>query len=143
MKKAIIVTDNGSVTIELFDKDTPNTVGNFVSLIKKGFYDGLMFHRVIPGFVAQGGCPKGNGTGGAGYNIKCETNNNPNKHIRGALSMAHAGKDTGSSQFFICYDSFPHLDGIHTVFGQVIDGMDFVDKINQGDKMNRVFIIEE
>ena len=143
MKKAIIETDNGNITIELFEKDAPNTVTNFESLINKGFYDGLMFHRVILGFVAQGGCPKGNGTGGAGYNIKCETNNNPNKHIRGALSMAHAGKDTGSSQFFICYDSFPHLDGIHTVFGKVIDGMETVDKINQGDKMNKVTILEE
>ena len=143
MKKAIIETDNGNITLELFEKDAPNTVLNFESLIKKGFYDGLTFHRVISDFMAQGGCPKGNGVGGAGYTIKCETVNNPNKHIRGSLSMAHAGKDTGSSQFFICYDSFPHLDGIHTVFGKVIDGMEFVDKINQGDKINKVTIIDE
>ena len=143
MKKAIIETDNGNITLELFEKDAPNTVLNFESLIKKGFYDGLTFHRVISDFMAQGGSPKGNGVGGAGYTIKCETANNPNKHIRGSLSMAHAGKDTGSSQFFICYDSFPHLDGIHTVFGKVIDGMEFVDKINQGDKINKVTIKEE
>ncbi len=143
MKKAIIETDHGNIVLELFEKDAPGTVENFVSLIKKGFYDGLTFHRVIPGFVAQGGCPYGTGTGGPGYTIKCETEGNPNKHVRGALSMAHAGKDTGGSQFFICYDSFPHLDGVHTVFGQVIEGMDAVDKIKPGTKMNKVTVVEE
>lgn len=141
MKKAVIETDHGKIVVELFDKDAPNTVANFESLIKKGFYDGLTFHRVIPGFVAQGGCPEGTGRGGPGYTIKCEIN--PNKHERGALSMAHAGKDTGGSQFFICYDAFPHLDGVHTVFGRVIEGMDAVDAIKQGDKMNNVTIVEE
>jgi peptidyl-prolyl cis-trans isomerase B (cyclophilin B) len=107
-------------------------------LINKGFYNGLTFHRVIPGFVAQGGCPLGTGTGGPGYTIKCETENNPHTHKVGALSMAHAGKDTGGSQFFICYDSFPHLDGTHTVFGQVLSGMEHVDKIKQGDKILKI-----
>jgi peptidyl-prolyl cis-trans isomerase B (cyclophilin B) len=143
MKKAIIETDNGNIVIELFEKDAPGTVANFESLIKKGFYDGLNFHRVIPGFVAQGGCPHGNGMGGPGYTIKCETQGNPNKHVRGALSMAHAGKDTGGSQFFIVYEPQPHLDGVHTVFGQVIEGMDAVDKIKPGTKMNKVTIVEE
>lgn len=142
MKKAIIETDNGNIVIELFEKDAPGTVENFVSLIKKGFYDGLTFHRVIPGFVAQGGCPNGSGTGGPGYEIKCETQGNPNKHVRGSLSMAHRGKDTGGSQFFIVYEPQPHLDGVHTVFGQVIEGMDVVDKITPNTKMNKVTVEE-
>lgn len=141
MSKAIIdMEKGGQVIIEFFDEAAPNTVKNFSDLAKKGFYDGLTFHRVIPGFVAQGGCPKGTGTGGPGYTIKCETNGNPHKHVRGALSMAHAGKDTGGSQFFICYASFPHLDGVHTVFGQVSTGMDVVDRILQGDVMKKVTI---
>jgi len=133
--KAVMVLekDNREVVLELFEQEAPGTVENFKSLIEKGFYDGLTFHRVIPGFVAQGGCPIGNGTGGPGYSIKCETKDNPHKHVVGALSMAHAGKDTGGSQFFICYDSFPHLDGVHTVFGQVVRGMDFVFDIKQND----------
>ena len=141
MKKAIIETEKGNIEIELFAKDAPNTVDNFTSLIKKGFYDGLIFHRVIPGFVAQGGCPEGRGTGGPGYTIKCEIN--PNKHLRGSLSMAHAGRNTGGSQFFICYDAFPHLDGVHTVFGRVVNGMEVVDQIKQGDKMLKVTTAEE
>lgn len=141
MSKAIIdMEKGGQVIIEFFEEAAPNTVKNFSDLAKKGFYDGLTFHRVIPGFVAQGGCPKGTGTGGPGYTIKCETNGNPHKHVRGALSMAHAGKDTGGSQFFICYASFPHLDGVHTVFGQVSTGMDVVDRIKQGDVMKKVTI---
>lgn len=143
MKKAIIETDHGEIVIELFEKEAPGTVDNFISLIKKGFYDGLTFHRVIPGFVAQGGCPIGNGTGGPGYEIKCETAGNPHKHVRGALSMAHRGKDTGGSQFFIVYEPQPHLDGVHTVFGQVIEGMEAVDKITPGTKMNKVTVVEE
>ncbi|MBM7856074.1 peptidyl-prolyl cis-trans isomerase B (cyclophilin B) [Desulfohalotomaculum tongense] len=143
MKKAKIETEHGEIIIELFEKDAPGTVKNFESLIKKGFYDGLTFHRVIPGFVAQGGCPYGTGTGGPGYTIKCETEGNPNKHVRGAVSMAHAGKDTGGSQFFICYEAQPHLDGVHTVFGQVVKGMEVVDKITPGTKMNKVTMIEE
>ncbi len=143
MTKARIEMDKGVIEIELFDKEAPGTVKNFTDLIKKGFYDGLVFHRVVPGFVAQGGCPMGTGTGGPGYTIKCETKGNPHKHVRGALSMAHAGKDTGGSQFFICFDAFPHLDGVHTVFGKVTEGMDVVDKIKPHDIMNKVTVIEE
>lgn len=138
MRKAIIEMDKGQIVIELFEKDAPNTVANFEKLITEGFYDGLTFHRVIKGFVAQGGCPKGNGTGGPGYEILCETKGNPRKNKRGALSMAHAGLNTGGSQFFIVYEDQPHLDGVHTVFGQVVEGMDVVDQIRKGDKMNKL-----
>lgn len=144
MKKAHITMGNGNeIELELFDQEAPGTVANFEKLINEGFYNGLSFHRVIPGFVAQGGCPHGTGTGGPGYTIKCETKGNPHKHLRGALSMAHAGKDTGGSQFFICYDSFPHLDGVHTVFGRITSGMEHVDAIKQGDKMSNVKIVAE
>lgn len=132
MTNAIMETDKGTIRIELFDQDAPNTVKNFVELIEKGFYDGLTFHRVIPNFVIQGGCPKGNGTGGPGYTIKCEINDN--KHQAGSLSMAHAGKDTGGSQFFICHSPQAHLDGVHTVFGKT-ENMDVVNAIRQGDKI--------
>jgi peptidyl-prolyl cis-trans isomerase B (cyclophilin B) len=143
MKVAIIETEKGTIELELFEKDAPNTVANFEKLINKGFYDGLTFHRVIPDFVIQGGCPNGNGTGGPGYTIKCETEGNPNKHGTGALSMAHAGKDTGGSQFFITHSPQPHLDGVHTVFGHVIgNGMDVVNKIQQGDKMLHLSVEE-
>ena len=143
MKVAIIETEKGTIELELFEKDAPNTVANFEKLIDKGFYDGLTFHRVIPDFVIQGGCPNGNGTGGPGYTIKCETEGNPNKHGTGALSMAHAGKDTGGSQFFITHSPQPHLDGVHTVFGHVIgNGMDVVNKIQQGDKMLHLSVEE-
>jgi peptidyl-prolyl cis-trans isomerase B (cyclophilin B) len=141
MKKALITMENGNqIELELFDQEAPGTVGNFEKLANEGFYNGLAFHRVIPGFVAQGGCPHGTGTGGPGYTIKCETKGNPHKHLRGALSMAHAGKDTGGSQFFICYDSFPHLDGVHTVFGRVTSGLEHVDAIKQGEKMGTVVV---
>ncbi|WP_321419908.1 peptidylprolyl isomerase [uncultured Methanomethylovorans sp.] len=143
MKKAIIETEKGNIVLELFEKDAPKTVANFEKLIKQGFYDGLTFHRVIPNFVIQGGCPKGNGTGGPGYTIKCETKGNPRKHGKGAISMAHAGKDTGGSQFFITHSPQPHLDGVHTVFGQVIEGMEVVNKIKPKDVMKKVTIIEE
>ncbi len=143
MKKAIIETEKGKIVLELFEKDAPKTVENFEKLIKKGFYDGLTFHRVIPDFVIQGGCPKGDGTGGPGYTIKCETKGNPRKHGTGALSMAHAGKNTGGSQFFITHSPQPHLDGVHTVFGQVIEGMDVVNKIKANDMMKKVTIVEE
>ncbi len=141
--KAKMTLENGSkeVIIELFENDSPITVENFVSLINKGFYNGLTFHRVIPGFVAQGGCPKGNGTGGPGYNIKCETDNNPKKHEVGSLSMAHAGKNTGGSQFFICYNPLPHLDGVHTVFGKVTEGMDHVFNIKQGAVIKEIVVL--
>ncbi len=119
MKQAIITLENGKkITIELFPNEAPGHVANFEKLANEGFYNGLTFHRVIPGFVAQGGCPVGTGVGGPGYSIKCETVGNPHKHQLGALSMAHAGKDTGGSQFFLCHDAFPHLDGVHTVCGQ-------------------------
>jgi peptidyl-prolyl cis-trans isomerase B (cyclophilin B) len=141
MKKAIIETDKGDIVLELFENDAPRTVANFEKLIKQGFYNGLDFHRVIPDFVIQGGCPKGDGTGGPGYTIKCEIN--PRKHTKGALSMAHAGKDTGGSQFFITHSPQSHLDGMHTVFGKVIEGMDVVYKIKPGDVMNRLRVVEE
>ncbi|WP_340820194.1 peptidylprolyl isomerase [Methanolobus sp. WCC4] len=143
MKKAIIETDKGTITLELFEKDAPKTVANFEKLIKEGFYDGLTFHRVIPNFVIQGGCPRGDGTGGPGYSIKCETKGNPRKHGTGALSMAHAGKNTGGSQFFITHSPQPHLDGVHTVFGQVIEGQDVVNKIKPKDVMKKVTVVEE
>ncbi|MBO8163070.1 MAG: peptidylprolyl isomerase [Brevibacillus sp.] len=139
MKQAKITLAGGKeVLLELYEEAAPGTVANFEKLANEGFYNGLTFHRVIPGFVAQGGCPYGTGTGGPGYTIKCETEGNPHRHVRGALSMAHAGKDTGGSQFFICYDSFPHLDGVHTVFGKVTEGMEHVDEIKQGDVMEKV-----
>lgn len=142
MKKVIMETDKGTIELELFEKDAPNTVKNFEKLINEGFYNGLTFHRVIPDFVIQGGCPVGNGTGGPGYTIKCETEGNLNKHGTGALSMAHAGKDTGGSQFFITHSPQPHLDGVHTVFGKVISGMDVVNSIKQGDKMVNLKVVK-
>lgn len=134
---ALIQTSKGDMALELFINDAPQAVKNFATLAEEGFYNGLNFHRVISGFVAQGGCPIGNGCGGPGYSIKCETQNNPHKHIKGALSMAHAGKDTGGSQFFICFAPQPHLDGGHTVFGQVIDedSLRVLDSIKQGDEI--------
>jgi peptidyl-prolyl cis-trans isomerase B (cyclophilin B) len=144
MKKAIIETDKGNIELVLFDREAPNTVKNFEKLANSGFYNGLKFHRVIPDFVVQGGCPKGDGTGGPGWTIKCETDprTNPHKHTKGALSMAHAGKDTGGSQFFITHSPQPHLDGKHTVFGQVEKGMEVVLKIKQGDRMKKVRVFE-
>ncbi|PAT00984.1 peptidylprolyl isomerase [Candidatus Izimaplasma bacterium ZiA1] len=136
-----LAKNNEEVTIELFENEAPITVKNFTDLINKGFYDGLTFHRVIPGFVAQGGCPIGNGTGGPGYSIKCETKGNPHIHEIGALSMAHAGKDTGGSQFFICYDNFPHLDGVHTVFGKVTNNMEAVLDIKQNDVIKSIKVL--
>jgi peptidyl-prolyl cis-trans isomerase B (cyclophilin B) len=137
-KEATITLENGEVVIDLFDQDAPNTVANFEKLANSHFYDGLVFHRVIPGFVAQGGDPNGNGTGGPGYKINCEIN--PNKHERGSLSMAHAGRNTGGSQFFICYAPQPHLDGVHTVFGKVRSGMELVDALRGRDKMVKVSV---
>ncbi len=140
--QAIIETDKGTMTLDLYPNETPGTVANFAKLARSGFYDGLTFHRVIPNFVIQGGDPRGDGTGGPGYTIKCETEGNPHKHLRGSISMAHAGKDTGGSQFFICHSPQKHLDGVHTVFGQVVDGLDVVDAIRQGDHMIRVTIVD-
>ena len=132
-----MVTDKGTIHITFFDADAPGTVKNFVDLANKGFYDGLSFHRVIPNFMVQGGCPHGTGTGGPGYTINCEINQN--KHQAGTLSMAHAGKNTGGSQFFICHAPQPHLDGVHTVFGQTND-MNVVNAIRKGDKITSVKI---
>jgi peptidyl-prolyl cis-trans isomerase B (cyclophilin B) len=139
MKHALITLASGqTLTLELYDEAAPKTVENFLTLAAKGFYDGLTFHRVIAGFVAQGGCPKGTGTGGPGYMIPCETSNNPHVHLPGALSMAHAGKNTGGSQFFLCHVRLPHLDGVHTVFGQVTSSLDTVLAIRQGDVMTSI-----
>ncbi len=145
MTRVLLETDEGKINIDLFSNDAPNTVNNFTKLISEGFYDGLSFHRVIPGFMAQGGCPNTRagasgmpGTGGPGYNIKCEINSN--KHLKGSLSMAHAGKDTGGSQFFIVYESQPHLDGVHTVFGKT-DDMDIVLKLSNGSKIIKASLI--
>ena len=139
MKTATIQTEKGDIRVEFFDEDAPNTVKNFTDLIQDGFYDGLNFHRVIPNFVIQGGCPNGTGTGGPGYHIPCEINTQ--KHLAGSLSMAHAGKDTGGSQFFICHSPQPHLDGVHTVFGQTSD-MDVVNSIEPGDTIISVSVDE-
>ncbi len=117
-------------------------MANFTKLIQESFYDGLTFHRVIDGFVAQGGCPNGDGTGGPGYTIPCETKDNPHIHRRGALSMAHRGKDTGGSHFFIVFEPQPHLDGVHTVFGQLVQGFDVLDQVHQGDVMQRLTVLE-
>ncbi|WZY01241.1 peptidylprolyl isomerase [Bacillus sp. FSL W7-1360] len=144
MKKGSIELENGEKMVIAFYEDAaPGTVKNFADLANKGFYNGLTFHRVIPGFVAQGGCPTGNGTGGSGTTIKCETTGNPHKHVAGALSMAHAGKDTGSSQFFLVHEPQPHLDGVHTVFGQVVEGIDHIYRIKPGDVMQEVKVWEE
>lgn len=139
MSKGYILMENGEkIEFELYPEHAPNTVANFESLINKGFYDGVIFHRVIKGFVSQGGDPTGTGMGGSGTTIKCETQGNPLKHVAGALSMAHAGKDTGSSQFFIVHEPQPHLDGVHTVFGQVTSGMNTVLLMKNGDTMKEV-----
>ena len=145
MTKALFETDAGTINFELFSNDAPSTVNNFTKLISEGFYDGLAFHRVIPGFMAQGGCPNTRegssgmpGTGGPGYNINCEINSN--KHLKGSLSMAHAGKNTGGSQFFIVYESQPHLDGVHTVFGKTED-MDIVLKLTNGSKIIKATLV--
>ncbi len=142
-KKGYIVMESGDkIEFDLFPNEAPGTVANFEKLANEGFYNGLTFHRVIPGFVSQGGCPIGNGTGDAGYTIKCETDGNPHRHGVGALSMAHAGRDTGSCQFFIVHEPQPHLDGVHTVFGQVTSGMDAVLAMSNGDVMKEVKVVE-
>lgn len=143
LPQAKITTKYGDMVIELFEDETPNTVANFVSLIEKGYYDGLKFHRVVPDFVIQGGDPTGTGAGGPGYRIRCEAETNKTKHSRGVLSMAHAGKDTGGSQFFITHRATPHLDGKHTVFGRVVSGVEIVDKVQQGDLMNKVTMLKK
>jgi len=151
LQYAVIKTDKGDIVIKLYPKDAPNTVANFAHLANSGFYDGLKFHRVIPGFMAQGGCPysKSNpalsGTGGPDWAIACETNNGI-KHKRGAISMAHAGKDTGGSQFFITFVDTPHLDGVHTVFGAIeeddIESFKNLDSIRQNDEIESIKVVE-
>lgn len=145
MSKAEIHTEKGIMKIEFYDKDAPNTVANFIKLAKSGFYDGVTFHRVIPDFVIQGGDPTGTGAGGPGYKINCELDGNNQYHDRGVLSMAHAGRNTGGSQFFICHSrtNTAHLDRNHTCFGKVVDGLEVIDAIRQGDKMTKVVVTEE
>ena len=142
--KAEIKTAKGTMTVDLYEKDAPKTVENFVKLSKDGFYDGLTFHRVLPNFVIQGGCPDGNGAGGPGYSIDCELDGENQYHDRGVLSMAHAGRNTGGSQFFICHsrNNTAHLDGNHTCFGKVVEGLDVIDDITEGDKMISVEMVD-
>ncbi|WP_339922593.1 peptidylprolyl isomerase [uncultured Cyclobacterium sp.] len=142
MKTGEIHTDKGIMKVEFYDQDAPKAVANFIDLANKGFYDGLGFHRVIPNFMIQGGCPKGNGTGGPGYTIDCELDGELQYHDKGVLSMAHAGRNTGGSQFFICHnrENTQHLDRNHTCFGKVTEGLDLVDQIKQGDKIVKVVI---
>lgn len=143
MSKVKISTAKGDMVAELYDNETPITVNNFLDLVRKGFYDGLNFHRVVPGFVIQGGCPNGDGRGGPGYRIQCETKSPKQFHDRGVLSMAHAGKDTGGSQFFICFNrqNTQHLDGNHTCFGKVVEGDQIIDLIRQGDRITSMEIL--
>jgi len=144
MKTALISTEKGDMKVEFYEQDAPKTVANFIKLAESGFYDGLTFHRVIPNFVIQGGCPKGNGSGGPGYTIPCELTGGNQFHDRGVLSMAHAGRNTGGSQFFICHsrDNTAHLDRNHTCFGRVVEGLDVIDKIRQGDEIISITISE-
>ena len=142
MATAEIKTKYGVMKVEFYEKDAPKTVENFTSLAKKGYYNGLTFHRVIPDFVVQGGCPDGNGMGGPGYQIDCELDGENQYHDKGVLSMAHAGRNTGGSQFFIVHSrqNTSHLDRVHTCFGKVVENVDIVDKIQQGDTMDITII---
>lgn len=144
MATAKISTVKGDMMVEFYEKDAPGTVANFIKLSKSGFYDGLTFHRVIPDFVIQGGCPKGTGVGGPGYTIPCELTGDNQYHDRGVLSMAHAGRNTGGSQFFICHSrrQTSHLDRNHTCFGKVVEGLEVIDAIRQGDKIIKIEIFE-
>lgn len=145
MLTAEIHTNKGVMKVKFYEEDAPKTVANFVKLAEGGFYDGLTFHRVIPNFVIQGGCPDGTGAGGPGYSIKCELDGNNQYHDRGVLSMAHAGRDTGGSQFFICHsrDNTAHLDRNHTCFGKVYEGVEVIDQIRQGDEIEKILVFEE
>lgn len=152
MKKAEIHTSKGTMKVQFYDADAPKTVENFIKLAKSGFYDGLAFHRVIPDFVIQGGCPFSNdmtdrrvGTGGPGYKIDCEISGNNQYHDRGVLSMAHAGRNTGGSQFFVCHsrNNTSHLDRNHTCFGKVYEGLEVIDDIRQGDSIEKIVVTEE
>lgn len=144
MSNVKISTDKGDMIVELYDNETPITVNNFLKLIGDKFYDGLNFHRVIPGFVAQGGCPNKRGDGGPGYTIQCEISAPKQFHDKGVLSMAHAGRNTGGSQFFICHgrQGTQHLDGNHTCFGKVIEGVDIITQIQQGTNINSITVVE-
>lgn len=138
-KTGYILMENGDkFEFELYPNEAPKTVANFEKLANEHFYDGLTFHRVIPGFVSQGGCPIGNGTGSSGTTIKCETEGNPHIHEEGSLSMAHAGRDTGSCQFFIVHEKQPHLDGVHTVFGKVTSGIEDAKSMTGGEVMKEI-----
>jgi len=141
---AEIHTSKGVMKVEFYEADAPIAVKNFTDLAKKGFYDGLNFHRVIPNFMIQGGCPDGTGAGGPGYKIDCELDGDKQYHDTGVLSMAHAGRNTGGSQFFICHsrDNTAHLDGNHTCFGKVVDGVEVIDQIEQGDVIEKIVVAE-
>jgi len=142
-KNGYILMQNGEkIEFELYPNEAPGTVANFEKLANEGFYNGVVFHRVIPGFVSQGGDPTGTGMGGPGYTIKCETEGNTHTHQAGSFSMAHAGKDTGGSQFFIVHEPQPHLNGVHTVFGKVTSGMDTVLAMKNGDVMEKVEVFD-
>jgi peptidyl-prolyl cis-trans isomerase B (cyclophilin B) len=141
--EAIIKTNKGQMKVTFFETDAPKTVANFVKLAKEGYYNGLIWHRVLPNFVIQGGCPKGDGTGGPGYKIDCELKGDNQYHDRGVLSMAHAGRNTGGSQFFVCHSrqQTSHLDRNHTCFGKVIEGLDVIDAIREGDSIDSIELI--
>ena len=143
--KALISTNKGQMHVALYDLDAPKTVANFVKLVESGFYTGLKWHRVIPDFVIQGGCPNGTGAGGPGYQIDCELDGENQFHDTGVLSMAHAGRNTGGSQFFVCHSrrNTAHLDRNHTCFGKVTDGLDVLDQIREGDSIDSIEIIKE
>ncbi len=143
MKVATIATPKGDIRLELFDQQCPKTVENFEKLVGDGFYNDLLFHRVIEDFMIQGGCPKGNGTGGPGYQFEDEFHADLKHDVPGVLSMANSGPNTNGSQFFITHVATPWLDGKHTVFGRVIAGQDVVDSIAQGDAMTTVTVTEE
>lgn len=145
MSKVKISTDKGNMIAEMYDQAAPITVNNFTKLVSEGFYNGLNFHRVLPNFVVQGGCPNGTGTGGPGYKIPCETTGENQFHDKGVLSMAHAGPNTGGSQFFICHSrqGTQHLDKKHTCFGKVIEGIEIVDMIRQGDKIISMELLQD
>ena len=143
LPKIQIQTERGNITIEMFEDEAPNTVANMISLIEKGYYDGLNFHRVIPGFMIQGGCPHGTGTGGPGYDFDDECAPDRRHDSAGVLSMANAGPGTNGSQFFITHGPTPHLDGKHTVFGKVTEGQEVVDEIKQGDVMQTVVVLQK
>jgi peptidyl-prolyl cis-trans isomerase B (cyclophilin B) len=144
MREAEIHTSKGIMKVKFYEEDAPKNVANFVKLAKSGFYDGLTFHRVIPNFVIQGGCPDGTGAGGPGYYVDCELDGKNQYHERGVLSMAHAGRNTNGSQFFICHNrqGTQHLDRHHTCFGKVYEGLDVIDKIRQGDEIEKIVIVE-